>query len=298
MNIIRLSGGIGNQLFQIAFAYAHINVGNKVKIDTSYFENKGDNTKIFKLIDFNLEIANTEEVQKFSIPKTTNSFSKIIIKLRMVIGLRILSLFSPKPIYFHQGRLNLYKNYWPMIRDVYFDGTFINRLLVENVLEQIKLAFKSYRLSEESRKIQNNINSFNSVSVHFRQGDYIDAAKQGFFILDQDYYKKAKLEIETRVSNPYFFIFSSYKFENLIDIFGTNCIFINVTSDSKDLEEMILMSSCNHNIIANSTFSLWASYLNNNENKMVIGPDKWMRQHYSKTTKILPIEAIIIKAKV
>lgn len=298
MNIIRLSGGIGNQLFQIAFAYAHINVSNKVKIDTSYFENKGDNTQILKLIDFNLEIANTEEVQKFSIPKTTNSFSKIIIKLRMIIGLKILALFSSKPIYFHQGRLNLYKNYWPMIRGVYFDGTFINRLLVENVLEQIKLAFRSYRLSEESRKIQNNINSFNSVSVHFRQGDYIDAAKQGFFILDQDYYKKAKLEIEKRVFDPYFFIFSSYKIENLIDIFGTNCTYINVTSDSKDLEEMILMSSCNHNIVANSTFSLWASYLNNNENKMVVGPDKWMRQHYSKTSKILPKEAIIIKTKV
>jgi hypothetical protein len=78
------------------------------------------------------------------------------------------------------------------------------------------------------------------------------------------------------VKNPYFFIFSDdidWAIENFNELDG-NLIFVK-NKDLTDIEELLLMSSCKHNIIANSTFSWWAAWLNKNDEKKVIAPDPW-----------------------
>ncbi|KKR46243.1 MAG: Glycosyl transferase family 11, partial [Parcubacteria group bacterium GW2011_GWC1_40_13] len=76
-------------------------------------------------------------------------------------------------------------------------------------------------------------------------------------------------------NNPTFFVFSDemdYVRKNLY--FPENTHFVS-NSNIKDYEELVLMSKCSHNIIANSSFSWWGAWLNQNPNKIVIAPKIW-----------------------
>jgi len=120
----------------------------------------------------------------------------------------------------------------------------------------------------------------NSVSVHIRKGDYINKNnnKKIFFALDNIYYKEAFNIMKLKVNNPYFYIFSddiewvkgNLDFENLdYEIVKTNLII------GKD---MALMKSCQHHIIANSSYSWWAAWLNSSKDKIVITPKIWLNK--------------------
>ena len=91
-----------------------------------------------------------------------------------------------------------------------------------------------------------------------------------------EYYKKAIRYVEKNIKNPVFFVFSDdleWASENLK---LSNANFVNINSVGNPEMDLVLMSKCNHNIIANSTFSWWGAYLNQNPKKIVIAPKKWM----------------------
>jgi len=132
-----------------------------------------------------------------------------------------------------------------------------------------------------------NINNY--TSLHVRRGDYVN--KQQFHsLLSNEYYKKA-LKI---VDNKNIAIFSDdiEWCKNNFD-FIKNPLFIN---NSHDYEDLILMSMCKNNIIANSSFSWWSAWLNKNDNKIVIAPNNWFGpEYYSMSTKdLIPQEWIRI----
>ena len=110
-----------------------------------------------------------------------------------------------------------------------------------------------------------------SVSLHFRRGDYIKY-QHTHPIQDLAYYSEAikYLEENTKIKN--IFIFSDeIEYSKKIDL-EYNLIFVE---GLHDYEQLYLMSMCKHNIIANSSFSWWGSYLNENKNKIVISPKNW-----------------------
>jgi len=115
------------------------------------------------------------------------------------------------------------------------------------------------------------IEECNSVSVHVRRGDYVGSK---YDVLTMEYYKNAVCYIKTCVKNPVFFVFSEDEdyvkkaFQWLDDKY---VISNNRGSDS--YKDMQLMSLCSHNIVANSTFSEWAAYMNRNVDKIVIYPE-------------------------
>lgn len=117
------------------------------------------------------------------------------------------------------------------------------------------------------------ISSVNSVSIHVRRGDYI---KYKYPILDIAYYKDAINKIRSRVYHPRFFIFSD-------DPQWCECNFgflqdkeiVTGNQGVKSYIDLQLMSSCKHNILANSGYSLFAGWLNPNINKIIIKPDVW-----------------------
>jgi hypothetical protein len=120
------------------------------------------------------------------------------------------------------------------------------------------------------------INTTNSVSIHVRRGDYANHPNIG--ILDISYYQKAVIYMTKYIENPIFYIFS-----NDIEWCKENFMFIDkkiiIDKTNNEIEDMILMKNCNHNIIANSSFSWWGAWLNNNDNKIVIAPKKWMAEN-------------------
>jgi len=131
-------------------------------------------------------------------------------------------------------------------------------------------------ISEANQLIIDEINNCNSVAVHFRRGDYVTEKKlaMSYDFCNENYYLNGMNYIAERISNPIFFIFSN-------DI---NWVKNNIKSkhyikymenNNPGYEDLRLMYNCKHFIIANSTFSWWGSYLSNYNDKIIIAPDIW-----------------------
>jgi hypothetical protein len=135
----------------------------------------------------------------------------------------------------------------------------------------------------------------NTVSIHFRLGDY--KKLQDFHpILSCEYYEKSLEYIELKMPTQKFVILYFCEDEDheevllivnkLSDKFQ-NYTFIRCDNKLEDWEQLLLMSCCEHNIIANSSFSWWAAYFNSNANKLVCYPDTWFGPSSNLDTKDL-----------
>lgn len=134
------------------------------------------------------------------------------------------------------------------------------------------------------RKIEE-LNSCNAVCVHIRRGDYISNQKnEALVVCDENYYRKGMRYIAEQTKNPVFYIFS----DNLKEIewikqnyhldFDVQYIELN----NPDYEELRLMYQCRHFVIANSTFSWWGSYLSANEDKIIVAPKIWNKNYFKR----------------
>jgi hypothetical protein len=125
------------------------------------------------------------------------------------------------------------------------------------------------------------------ISMHFRLGDYKNLP-DCHPILSREYYAnslKIILDSSIRINNQYKVLYFCEAEDNstvsetidyLKDIFkDINIVFIKVDDTIPDWKQLLMMSCCNYNIIANSSFSWWAAYMNSNLNKIVCYPDKW-----------------------
>jgi hypothetical protein len=162
-----------------------------------------------------------------------------------------------------------------------------------DIQDKIRTDFQFNKITDEVNlnHIQK-IQDCNSVSLHIRRGDYISIQKNAskFIALDIQYYENAIKKISSLISNPIFFVFSDdvdWVKQNLKSEFETHYISNNNTKTTSYID-MQLMSMCQHNIIANSTFSWWAAWLNSNTNKIVISPSKWFQHFDVNMDDILP----------
>lgn len=128
----------------------------------------------------------------------------------------------------------------------------------------------------------------NPVSLHLRRGDYTLVA-EGNVALPMAYYTRAIRSFKESLSNPTFFVFSDdidFSRRNLgKDI---SAVFVDHNDSSSAQEDLRLMSSCRHHIIANSSFSWWGAWLNPDPDKIVIAPRKWMVGNCPRYDDLLP----------
>lgn len=141
---------------------------------------------------------------------------------------------------------------------------------------------KQQALSSGYFKFISDIKDTESVSIHFRRGDYV--TNKSYLVLDLKYYYNAVELIRSKLKNPNFYIFSDdidwvkRNFKNKLKskITFQDCNLSNI-------EDLMLMSNCKHNIIANSTFSWWGAWLNKNLDKIVIAPSKFFKDDIYNT---------------
>ena len=98
-----------------------------------------------------------------------------------------------------------------------------------------------------------------------------------FAICSEKYFDSAIKYINERIPKPIFFVFSDDIEWCRTKLNIANAIYVDWNKDDNSFRDMQLMSMCKHNIICNSTFSWWGAYLNNNPDKIVIAPNKWMK---------------------
>lgn len=256
MVITQITGGLGNQMFQYAIGKAISLQHNEIlKLDiTSYDKFKPHNGYRLNALNINENIANPSEIKKF---RLLSYFSTLSGKQRLKEQER--TIYDPEVFKYNNVYLN---GYWH--NENYFKN-------IKNILEKEFTPKES--LSIDAKNYLQTVIGSNSISVHIRRGDYLKHPNLG--VLDLNYYKRAiKFFLENQ-QNPIFYFFSddlNWCKENFS--FVERKIFIENTLS--EVEDLHLMTNCRHNIIANSTFSWWGAWLNNNVNKMVIAPQKWM----------------------
>lgn len=146
--------------------------------------------------------------------------------------------------------------------------------------------------SIENKKIMMRIQSGPSIGMHVRRGDYVtnSRTKSIHGVLDTEYYFSAITRIRSSIPDAKLFIFTDdfdWVFKEIVSkVNNSECVNINSGGDS--FRDMQLMSNCQHNIIANSTFSWWAAWLNQNPKKMVIAPKNWFSSTPFSVKSIVP----------
>jgi len=277
MIIVRLQGGLGNQLFQYAFGRRLALLrGEELFLDDEGLKNDRVTFRKYSLGVFNInaEIISSKDLYKIKYP--LGLFSKIsaLIETKFLrhfnIGYNALLLKSKKKYF--SGFFQSYKYFEP-----------IKEILLEEITLQEPIDDKYADLLKRMR-------DSDSVSLHVRRGDYISDAKtkKAHYTFGLEYYQKATKIIADKISNPVYFVFSddiAWAKENLK--LNAETFFVSAPN-VKDYEELILMSKCQNNIIANSSFSFWGAWLNRNSAKLVIAPKKWNNVYTLEYEKLLP----------
>lgn len=291
MIIVKVMGGLGNQMFQYSFGRAvSLTKQVELKLDISWFENlpSKDTVRVYELDTFNINpiFATANEVNKLEgicgiLPRRVCNFiSKIGISFGnshfMEKGYRYDSNVFQDETYF--------EGFWQSYR--YFDS------FKEDIIQELTCKLP---LEGKNKELSAYIQSCEAVSLHIRRGDYVSNSNASSFhgVSPLDYYYKAIDFISKQVEEPSFFIFSddiAWVKENLTTEYPTT--FVDHNSVNQGFEDMRLMSLCKHNIIANSTFSWWGAYLNRYEKKNVIAPKKWFNDPSIDTSDLIPSEWI------
>jgi len=282
MIIVKLQGGLGNQMFQYA-AGKSLALKNKTnfKLDLSdYIDNE---ERSYRLKFFNIEesLATEKEINSYK-----NIWNKLINKFR---HWHERSVITHNSYGFESDLLKVGGN-------AYLDGYWQNEKYFSNYAVPIKKDFTlKSDLSKNAKMLLNKINNCDSVSLHIRRGDYLTNKKfnQIYKNLDINYYLSAIKRINASHSESIFLIFTDDgEWAKKLSLPCTTIL----VSDYKleDYEELYLMSQCKHNIIANSTFSWWGAWLNKNQGKIVVAPKKWYKtQIYAEKNLLLPDWKII-----
>ena len=267
MKYLILSGGLGNQMFEYAFYLSCKNKGIKLKLNRDLYEvSRMHNGYLLGHV--------------FGVPESEVTKSS---KLSVFIT-RIIHRYHPAHLVYSDTPMMFSEKAFRTNR-IFIDGCFINPLYFESIRELISKAFVFREIDSYNMCLGERMLSDNSVSIHIRRGDYLNNPVYG--VCNEDYYEKAIRHIEKQVSNPSFFVFSDDLewSDKLMRYLGVNYKLITINTGVDSYKDMYLMTRCRHNIIANSTFSWWGAWLNNNPGKIVIAPNKWTTSIYMDKTE-------------
>lgn len=279
MIVIRIYEGLGNQMFEYAYAYA-LNkrriYKNNVYIDTrDIIANKLDAKRIYRPI--------TIDQFQLSLPKAS---SKILKKWEYIENSSIMQkatyqlskwgLWKYKIMV--ESDYNYNKCYCKPNDNLYIMGWFQHSEYFNNVRSELLSEFTLKQKFVIPNNLQEYMKNYEVVSLHVRRGDYVSnrSARKVMYICKEEYYKAAVEYIQTYIRNVFLFIFTDdVEWVKRRLTFPFPSIVISKHYGFTDAQELILMSKCKHNIIANSTFSWWAAWLNTNQDKIVIAPKRW-----------------------
>ena len=274
MKIVNIIGGLGNQMFQYAFAYAlHLKrPEEQILIDTSLFKgyNLHNGFEIDRIFGCKLPIASKKEIQKVNWYLPNYKLARVVRKL----------FPSRKTLVRDEDYLTYKPHLMDLVGDYYYDGYWQSANYFDLYREEILSLFKYKEdLPDNCKEYYKDINCPNSVSIHIRRGDYL-TAPNFIGICDLEYYAKAIKIAKQQISSPCFYIFSNdpkWCQDNMLSLISPSpAIIVDVNSGKDSYNDMRLMTFARCNILANSSFSWWSSYLNTRENKITISPSKWV----------------------
>ena len=279
MLIIRLSGGIGNQLFQYAFGRnLSLKIGLPLRFDTRSFD---------------LENLRALQINKFSIEFEAAHYSDLAcFGLVPSKWFSLQRLFKNSGIIFKESEFELHSHILKKGQPVYYDGYWQSEKYFKENEAIIRSELKLRQpIAECRRALEQDILSSNAVSLHVRRGDYVERPEIQAIHgnCERDWYDKALTLLKDQVENLKIFIFTDdIEWVRSNMTFDVETVYVPKHDDGNDHEDLILMSKCDHHIIANSSFSWWGAWLNSSTSKLVIAPDRWFKSADKSTLDLIP----------
>ena len=306
MIIVRFTSGLGNQMFQynLYSLLKDMYPQASIKADTRWFYTQDEHhgfelRRIFENVEgsaFLLDDASTAEIYSVTGQIPTPVKGKLAPTIKHLLGpvnriLRERGVPEKKGIVFDQLAASIDPDdlfNLDIGKDYYIFGFFVEEIYYMNRIDAIKRELIFPKLNAENAKLAEKMRRENSVSVHVRRGDYLSATYADKFIsLGVDYYRAAVDIIRQHIKDPTFYIFSedAEYTRQAFDWLGDKTI-VNINSGNDSYRDMQLMSICKANIIANSTFSQWASILNENSEHITVYPAKYMADSDTEDRKM------------
>lgn len=286
MIIVKLMGGMGNQMFQYAAArYLAWRHNTVLKLDISFLEGdqQGNTTRKFELDHFSITAEKTSRWENVAMSGRGRSGLETVIA-RVIQKVAGYSGYREKWYHFDPSLLMLPDNvylegYWQTER--YF--TEISNIIRKEFTVNTPLTGKNQELSDEIRAV-------NAVAMHIRRGDYVTNEKISakHCVCDLEYYLRAEDRIAQAVEDPCFYLFSDdpeWVADNLKLNHPVRYVSNNISLACEDLR---LMSLCKYHVIANSSFSWWGAWLSVSPDKLVIAPVRWFNDPSINTGDLIP----------
>lgn len=272
MRLIKMTGGLGNQMFIYAFYLKMKKIHPNTRIDLS------------DMVHYHVHYG-YEMNRVFNLPKTEFCIYQPLKKVMEFLFFKTILERKQDTT----TLLPFFKSYkWPLI---YFKGFYQSERFFADIQEEIRKAF-TFDLTLANPKslemIQQMEQDNKAVSLHIRRGDYLQPKhwKSVGCICQLPYYQNAIEEMDKRIDQPHYYVFSDdleWVKENLP---LQNAIYIDWNKGEDSWQDMMLISHCRHHIICNSTFSWWGAWLNPRKDKMVIVPERWFNN--AETPHIYP----------
>lgn len=271
MRLIKMTGGLGNQMFIYALYLRMRRDFPDTRIDLSDM--------------MHYHVHHGYEMHRvFGLPKTEFCIPQWMKKVMEFLFFK--TVLERK----QGGSLRPYREAhgWPF---VYFKGFYQTERYFEDYKDEVRRAF-TFDMSQtnaRSRELAERLASEEgAVSIHVRRGDYLlpqHAVSMGN-VCTETYYANAVRMMGERVSSPHYYVFSDDMEWVRHNLPLPNATYVDWNTGADSWQDMMLMSRCHHHIIANSSFSWWGAWLSSTPDKVVIAPRRWV--NYSDDTSILP----------
>jgi hypothetical protein len=275
MIIVRLLGGIGNQLFQYA---AGRSLATKLDCELVLDDSLMMRRPWMTPREYALDVYNVQ-ARKISLKE------KLLLLFRVLPPFRYLyeSGIAKSPFtYYRESHYQFDPRLHQLTGDLIIEGYWQSGRYFAEIADELRRELQPIRPPDDhAQKLLDQILRGNSVSLHIRRGDYISnpAAEKTFFICDLAYYQRAVSMIAERVSDAVYFVFTDdpawVEKEFRIDF---PMVLVSRPNAWPAHDDLRLMSHCSHHIIANSSFSWWGAWLNPKRNKIVVAPSRWFRE--------------------
>lgn len=289
MIVLKLTGGLGNQMFQYAFGRSlQILYDDKIYLDCSAYETYKIRNYSLSNLNISSDVKSIDEVELNNRQKMLISYStKVYHVFQKLIRISKHSDLIGEEIYRYLSKIGLYYNF-----DRYFYETIkCNKQLkcvygyyqseqyflncIDNIQNELKV---KTLITKKENEMLTKIMNCQAIGVSIREGDdykgtHLDVCSQKFYYSGMDL-------IAGKVNDPVFFIFS-----DCIDKVKANYDFqypVIYIEKFKDYEGLRLLYSCKHFVISNSSYSWWGSYLSENIGKIVVAPNIWYKNASAK----------------
>lgn len=288
MIVVRIKGGLGNQMFQYAMARKlQLELGiDQIGLDITSVN--ADELRSFELNNFCLydNVIVLEKGSKKKISEIQQDFARRMVsyciagrpeqvaakrekRLEKLFGL--FGIVQKDHCEDNTSTFGL-----KMHKNIYLNGWFQDAKVAESIKDVLLRDFIGVEEAPEHIKItEQNMKETESVCVHIRRGDYVNHPR--FDVCTDVYYYTAMRKMSEIIEHPIFYIFS----DSMNDVRKMKFDYPVICDDisHNTYESLYLMSKCKHFVISNSTFSWWGQFLARNENKTVIAPNRWCNDY-------------------